>query len=183
LASPVSNNLLIPLFLPWFVMGVGFHALAQRAEWSVGALLISLGTLELLAQGIVGMRDAVPIGVVLLVPILFAAAIWFRPLVSVLSWRPIVVIGAASYGLYLIHQNVGVAILDSLPPMSGVLGAIAATSVAAACTGVAVASFRWIETPASRVIRELFLPAQRRDRRATDEYQRTRTPGGQLEPS
>ena len=183
LASPVSNNLLIPLFLPWFVMGVGFHALALRAEWSVGALLISLGELELLAQGIVGMRDAVPIGVVLLVPILFAAAIWFRPLVSVLSWRPIVVIGAASYGLYLIHQNVGVAILASLPPMNGVLGAIAATSVAAACTGVAVASFRWIETPASRVIRELFLPARRRDRHAAGEYQRTRTPGGQLEPS
>lgn len=172
LASPVSNNLLIPLFLPWFVMGVGFHALALRAGWSIGALLISLGTLELLVHAMVGVREAVPIGVVLLVPILFAAAIWFRPLAAVLSWRPIVMIGGASYGLYLIHQNVGVAILHSLPPMNGVVGAIAATSVAAACTGVAVASFRWIETPASRVIRDLFLSARSRDRHDTGEYTR-----------
>jgi peptidoglycan/LPS O-acetylase OafA/YrhL len=170
LASPVSNNLLIPLFLPWFVMGVGFHALAFRAQWAVGALLISFGAVELLAQGTVGVRDAVPVGVVLLVPILFAAAIWFRPLASALSWRPIVTIGGASYGLYLVHQNLGVAILHSLPPMNGAVGAIAATSVAAACTGVAVASFRWIETPASRAIRDLFLPARRPERHETGEY-------------
>jgi peptidoglycan/LPS O-acetylase OafA/YrhL len=112
----------------------------------------------------------VPIGVVLLVPILFAAAIWLRPVASVLSWRPIVTIGRASYGLYLIHQNVGVAILHSLPPMNGAVGAIAATAVAAACTGVAVASFRWIETPASRAIRDLFLPARRHERHETGEY-------------
>jgi peptidoglycan/LPS O-acetylase OafA/YrhL len=135
LASPVSNNLLIPLFLPWFVIGVGFHALALRAEWPVGAFLISLGTLELLAQSTVGVGGAVPIGVVVFVPVLFAAAIWFRPLVSVLSWKPIVMIGGASYGLYLLHQNVGVAILHSLPPMNGIVGAIAAASVAAGCTG------------------------------------------------
>ena len=183
LASPVSNNLLIPLFLPWFVMGVGFHALALRAEWSLGAALISLGTLELLAQGAVGVQDSVPIGVVLLVPILFAAAIWFRPLVSVLTWRPIVLIGGASYGLYLIHQNLGVAILHSLPPMRGVPGAIAATAVAAACTGVAVASFRWIETPASRFIRDLLLSARRRERRDAGDDPRVRTPGGQPAPS
>ena len=183
LVSPVSNNLLIPLFLPWFVMGVGFYSLALRAEWSVGALLISLGTLELLAQGTAGVRDSVPIGVVLLVPILFAAAIWFRPLASVLSWRPIVVIGGASYGLYLIHQNLGVAILHSLPPMNGVVGALAAISVAAGCAGLAVASFRWIETPASRLIRDLLLPARRRERHHAEGDAHARTPDGQPETS
>jgi peptidoglycan/LPS O-acetylase OafA/YrhL len=170
--SPVSNNLLIPLFLPWFVMGVGFHALALRAMWPVGAFLISLGTLELLAQSTVGVRDAVPIGVVVLVPILFAAAIWFRPFVSVLSWKPIVMIGGASYGLYLIHQNVGVAILHSLPPMNAIVGAIAAASVAAGCTAVAVASFRWIETPASRALRARFLSARMHERHDSDECRR-----------
>ena len=105
LASPVSNNLLMPGFLPCFVMGVGFHALALRADWSVGAFLISIGTLELLAQNTVGVRDAVPIGVVVLVPLLFAVAIWFPPIVSVLSCKPMVMIGVASYGLYLIHHK------------------------------------------------------------------------------
>jgi len=182
LASPVSNNLLMPSFLPWFVMGVGFHALALRAEWPVGAFLISIGTLELLAQNAAGVRDAVPIGVVVFVPMLFAAAIWFRPIVSVLSCKPMVMIGVASYGLYLIHQNVGVAILHSLPPMNGVGGAIAAVAVAAACTAVAVASFRWIEAPASRAIRALFLAARIPGRDDRGEYERARaTPEGRLD--
>lgn len=169
LASPLSNNLLIPLFLPWFVMGIGFHALALRAEWPAGALLISLGTLELLAQDAVGVRDAVPIGVVVLVPILFAAAIWFRPLVSVLAWKPMVMIGAASYGLYLVHENVGIAILHSLPSLNAVGGALAAVAVAAGCAAVAVASFRWIETPVSRAIRVRFLTAPTRERHNCEE--------------
>ncbi|HEV2227958.1 MAG TPA: acyltransferase [Steroidobacteraceae bacterium] len=159
LASPVSNNLLIPLSLPWFVMGVGFHSLAFRLHRPLGVFLISLGTLELVAESAAGVRDAVPIGVVVLVPILFAAALWLRPLVSVLSCKPLVTIGAASYGLYLIHQNVGVAILHALPSMGAVSGAIAAGAVAAGCTVVAVASFRWIEVPASRAIRARFLDA------------------------
>src|SRR5215469_1889704 len=64
LASPVSNNLLIPLFLPWFALGIGFHALALRAERLVGAALIAVGTLELLAQYFAGVPGAVPAGVV-----------------------------------------------------------------------------------------------------------------------
>jgi peptidoglycan/LPS O-acetylase OafA/YrhL len=165
LASRVSNNLLIPLFLPWFVMGVGFHALALRAERLLGAFLISLGTLELLALKVAGVQDAVPIGVVLLVPILFGAAIWFRPIASVLSWKPMVMIGVTSYGLYLIHQYAGVAILHSLPPLNMVGGAVAAVAVAAGCTAVAMASFQWIEEPASRAIRARLLSARVRQPR------------------
>lgn len=177
LASPISNNLLMPLFLPWFLMGVGFHALALRAEWPVGAFLISLGMLELIAQDAAGARDAVPVGVVVLVPILFAAAIWFRPVVAVLSWKPMVMIGAASYGLYLIHENVGVAILHSLPPMNGVGGAIAAVAVAAGCAVLAVASFRWIEAPVSHLIRARLLAASGERQRAPE------APAGRLELS
>lgn len=164
LVSPLSNNLLIPLILPWFVMGVGFHTLVLRAEARAGTLLIALATLELLAEALVGVRDAVPLGVVLVIPVLFAAAIRFRPLVAALSAKPMVAIGAASYGLYLIHENVGVAILHSLPPMSGPEGAIAATAIAAGCTALAIASFRWIEMPVSRAIRAWLLPAPTRGR-------------------
>lgn len=164
LASAISNNLLMPSFLPWFVVGVGFHALAARADWLLGASLISLGTLELLAENVASVPDAVPIGVVVLIPMLFAAALWFRPLVSVLSWKPIVTVGVASYGLYLVHQNVGVAILHSLPSMNAVGGAMATAAVAASCTALAVTSFRWIEMPASRAIRARLLSPRARGR-------------------
>lgn len=167
LASPISNNLLIPLFLPWFVTGIGFHALALRADWPLGALLISVGTLELLALYAAGVPDAVPIGVVVAVPILFAAAIWFRPVARLLAAGPMARIGVASYGLYLLHQNVGVAILHCLPPMKAPAGATAAIAVATGCTAVALRSFRWIEAPLMRAIRALLLPARVRATVAT----------------
>jgi peptidoglycan/LPS O-acetylase OafA/YrhL len=139
-------------------VGIGFHALALRAQWLVGTFLISLGTLELLMQSVVGAPNAVPIGVALVVPILFTAAIWFKPMVSFLSSKPMVTVGGASYGLYLIHENVGVSILHSLPLMNGVGGAIAAIAVTAGCTAVAVTSSRWIEVPVSRAIRGWLIP-------------------------
>ena len=154
LASPLSNNLLIPLFLPWFVVGIAFHA-----------LLISAGTLESVALYAAGVPGAVPFGVTLAVPILFAAAIWPGPFAGVLAARPMAGIGVASYGLYLLHQNVGVAILHSLPALTAVGGALAAIGVAAGCTAVAAASFRWIETPLARVLRVRLLPAGTRGRR------------------
>lgn len=180
LASPVSNNLLIPSFLPWFVMGIGFHALALRAERLVGASLISLATLELVAESSVRAPDAVPIGVAMAVPMLFAAALWFRPIVSLLSSKPMVTIGVASYGLYLIHENVGVSILHSLPPMNAVGGAIAVVAVAAGCTAAALASFRWIETPVSRSIRARLLSTPKGARDARSMHKRAHAEDGRL---
>jgi len=162
LAAPLAKNLLIPLFLPWFVMGIGFHALALRADRPLGAALILIGTSELVALAAAGVPDAVPMVVVPAVPIVFAAAIWLGPFASLLASRPMAGIGVASYGLYLLHQNVGVAILHSLPPLKALGGAIAVIAVAAGCAGVAVASFRWIETPLARAIRTRLLAADRR---------------------
>ena len=172
LASPISDNLLIPAFLPWFLMGVGFHSLALRSEWAAGICLVALAALELLAQDVAGLPGAAPAGVVMLIPMLFAAAVWFRPLVAFLSWKPMVMIGAASYGLYLIHQNVGVSILHSLPSMNSLGGAAAAVAVAVGCCAVAVASFRWIEAPVSHLIRARLLPVSMRERTWADGQRR-----------
>jgi peptidoglycan/LPS O-acetylase OafA/YrhL len=158
LASPLSNNLLIPIVLPWFVMGIGFHAAACLAEWRVGLVLVLLGMLEVAVRDRAGISEPVPVGIIALIPLLFAGAIWFRPMVSVLSTKLVVAIGVASYGLYLVHQNVGVAILHSLPPLNALGGAMAVAVVAAGCTALAVISFRWVEEPASRVIRSWLLP-------------------------
>lgn len=170
LASPVSNNLFIPLYLPWFVLGIGFHAAALRAQWAVGASLVSLGTLELLAQRAAGVPGAIPISAVVLITMLFAAAIWLRPVEWALSSKPLVIIGAASYGLYLIHENVGVAILHTLPPLNGATGAAAALAVAAGCAALAIASFRWIEVPASHALRGLVPAGHPRDRHGNVKY-------------
>jgi peptidoglycan/LPS O-acetylase OafA/YrhL len=185
LASPLSNNLLIPLFLPWFVTGIGFHALAWKGDWPLGALLISVSTLESFALYLSGVPEAVPMGVVVAASILFAAAIWLRPFAACLASRPMAKIGAASYGLYLLHENVGVAILHGLPPMQAVGGAVAVILLAAGCTAVALASFRWIETPLSRALRSRLLPVPVRASTATPGSTRSARPaahGRRLSP-
>jgi peptidoglycan/LPS O-acetylase OafA/YrhL len=168
LAAPLASNLLIPLFLPWFVMGIGFHALALRANRPLGAALIAIGTSELLALSAAGAPGAVPMVVVAAVPIVFAAAIWLGPCARLLASRPLAQIGAASYGLYLLHQNVGVAILHSLPALKAPGGALAVMAVAAGCAAVALASFRWIEAPLARAIRTRLLRARTEAAAAAD---------------
>lgn len=173
LASPVSNNLLIPRFLPWFILGIGFHALALGQQRLTGAALLGLGVLELLVQHAAGVRAAAPPGIVLLWAALFAAALWLRPLAACLACKPLVEIGAASYGLYLIHENVGVAVLHALPPMGAAAGICAAAAVAAGCVALALVSFRWIERPLSRLIRAwLLAPRSRAAAGAADRPQR-----------
>jgi peptidoglycan/LPS O-acetylase OafA/YrhL len=94
----------------------------------------------------------------------FAVALARQGLPGVLRRRgALAFLGAASYGLYLIHQHVGVALLHSLPPMSALGGALAAVAIAAGCSAVALASFRWIETPVSRAIRARLGPAPARE--------------------
>lgn len=63
------------------------------------------------------------------------------------QWRPLVRAGRASYGIYLVHQNVGVTIL-SLPFFSsGVPALVGPVAVIGLVTVIAIFVFENIETP------------------------------------
>ena len=109
----ISNLLFFASFHPWFVLGVGMFYLFKRQKLS-GFICISAAWIGLyfsiLAsevnpyQEVYNFKLVYAMGVV---TVLVFSAIVF-PLVSrILSFRPLVWVGVASYGIYLFHNNIG----------------------------------------------------------------------------
>lgn len=72
---------------------------------------------------------------------------WRKLQFSALRWPPLVRVGRASYGIYLLHQNVGITIL-SMPLLAAPLpGLLAALLVTAGITATAVLVFERVERP------------------------------------
>jgi len=77
-----------------------------------------------------------------------------------LGAKPLAAVGISSYGLYLLHQHVGVAIIHALPMYFHVhpaAGVAAALLTMLGCAVVAYASFILIETPANKALLPLLL--------------------------
>ena len=72
-----------------------------------------------------------------------------------LSSRPLLFLGAISYSLYLIHQNIGYIVIRygydlGLHPLISITAAIAVTIL------IATAMNKWVEIPAMRAVRRLY---------------------------
>ncbi|HWC55890.1 MAG TPA: acyltransferase [Sphingomicrobium sp.] len=78
---------------------------------------------------------------------LFALFLLDHPILKPFAWKPVVLLGQASYSLYLIHQEIGVSLLRQL---SGIPFVAALALVVAVCVGTSLALFRWIEVPAKK---------------------------------
>jgi peptidoglycan/LPS O-acetylase OafA/YrhL len=71
----------------------------------------------------------------------------------VLAWRPLVLLGEASYGMYILHYPIYVLHHDWVVPMLGLHGAPVHYVYALLLIGLSLAVFRWIETPCRRWLR------------------------------
>lgn len=143
--------------LPWFVAGIGFYALHGDLRDKTGWWLLLLGALALPAMGYGHPRDVV---------VLLAAMALFDGLFLIMLMRPgwlrwlasppVAAVGVASYSLYLLHQDIGVAILamtaEALGPHHAMLSAALAVAVAAALTAMALLIYRYWETPARTLL-------------------------------
>lgn len=78
--------------------------------------------------------------------VLAVKPVWLRPLEA----RPLVAIGAASYSLYLMHQNVGVAVLSGVSRSAEYH--LYLVAMCAAMVGVSLVLHRWVEVPARLAI-------------------------------
>jgi|SRR5665213_451786 len=110
--------LLIPEFIPWFVLGIGLYLHYTGATRSRWLGMIALALLQLFCLGyfhnhfhITSWALAIP-G---LLAAFFLAAMHSAMLQRLLSAKPLVAVGISSYGLYLLHQHFGVAIIHALP--------------------------------------------------------------------
>jgi peptidoglycan/LPS O-acetylase OafA/YrhL len=141
-----------PELLPYFTIGICTFELwsgAREAKLAVAGAILA-GALILndsaLAQGLFAGRPAVfSVAANLLIFGLFALFLIDHPILKPFASKPAVALGQASYSLYLIHENVGVALLRQLSaiPFVAALGL-----VVAACVALSLALFRWVEMPA-----------------------------------
>jgi peptidoglycan/LPS O-acetylase OafA/YrhL len=155
--------LLIPEFLPWFVLGIGFYLHFTGTVRSRWLGMVMAGLLQLFCLGCLH-HSAWGLAVPALLAAFFLSAMHSAALQRLLGAKPLIAIGMSSYGLYLLHENVGLAIIHALPGFfrSYSLAAIAAALLTMfGCAVVAYASFILIETPANTALLQLLLRRNR----------------------
>ena len=142
-------HLLILSYLPWFALGISVYlALNQRTQAS-RSQSIAMASLALLALAVAEGPGIAALAVALGGLVLLAAAGRAR----FLAWPPLVWLGAISYPLYLLHENIGWAVLLRLRGLGVETNlAIALTLVLALLLAQAV--HRWVEMPAMHWIRQ-----------------------------
>jgi len=155
--------------LPWFAAGIGFYALhvdvRSRAGWVL--LAESLIALALLRLGTHAESAAAYLAWALAAA-LFLAFLLRPRWVAWLAYPPLAAIGVASYSLYLLHQSIGVALLDVVrTDLGGVPRAetvLLVPLLAAALIAASWLIYRYWEVPAKNML--LAWPRRRRALRA-----------------
>ncbi len=147
------SHLLILTFLPWFGLGIAIYRLVHPSpafgrKQGLGVAAAALATLFYV--------DGAGLG--LLAVVLFAA-VWAAAAGRLrwLRWPVLVWLGAISYPLYLLHENIGWAIQLQLISRGWSTDAAVLAALAAALL-LATALHHWVEQPALRAIRQRYRP-------------------------
>lgn len=155
----VSSLLILP-YIPWFACGIAMYLLHEarmsRAATPKSDLagplgIVLLATLSLVQDGWVPALLAPCLSA-----LLYLAA---SGRLKILRWNAVVWLGAISYTLYLLHENIGWALIRRLE-LVGISPFWAVVTAIFVALILAEAVRRWAEQPAMRWIRDLY---RRRD--------------------
>lgn len=141
-----------PTYLAWFSVGI----LAYRA-WTKRSGAVDMAVLLLCLIKIALLDPRADLAANLFVLGAFFLALMPGPWTQVLTWRPLLSIGLASYPLYLFHERAGIIILHDL----GNAGVPAILLLPAAFAGAIMAALlihRIVEAPARQSIRKRLQP-------------------------
>ena len=144
-------RMLILQYIAWFVLGICIYQVTSRTgpkawRWPALSLIFALWTL-----GVTESFDVVALAVFFLLMVWLAA----QSGLTLLRYKPFVWLGAISYPLYLLHENIG----WSLQLRLGALGLSTDLSIVVTLVLVvllAAALTRWVEQPAMRWIRQRY---------------------------
>ncbi|WP_076068643.1 acyltransferase family protein [Sphingomonas montana] len=136
--------LLIQAQIPWFAIGIAAYRLhvgaAGRATWVIAAALVTIAGCE----GSFALFVALPVTLAMLLVALRGTAL--------LRWPPLVRLGGISYSLYLLHQNIGHALIAALEAR-GVAPDLAVAAAIGVAVLLATAVTHGIERPALHAVR------------------------------
>lgn len=145
------SRLLILQYIPWFSLGISIYLVTSRhstGEWyrpalTAAAAIVTLAIVDSLSVALlaIGLGAAV-----------FLAA---SGRASLLRHRILVWLGAISYPLYLLHENIGWSVQLRLAGL-GISADVAVMIALASSLILATALTRWVEQPAMRWIRSSY---------------------------
>lgn len=144
----VVKRLLILDHLAWFVLGICVHLHTRPRQADDRARSLWLGVSALVTIGLA--HGSLAVVALVLTLTVWAAASGSLPF---LRFSPLVWLGAVSYPLYLIHQNVGYSLILAIQ-RSGIDRDVAALGATLASLCIAGALHRAVELPAMAFIRE-----------------------------
>ncbi|HVV95421.1 MAG TPA: acyltransferase [Hyphomicrobiales bacterium] len=156
-AVKAVDLLLVPAYLPYFTMGIAFHAIFRSGRWGalpLAAIAVATAVAVLQAPTLFAIEEVGGIGPILLAHAamlaLFALFVRRSPLVAPFGRRGWARLGQASYSLYLLHMVAGVVLLRLLAAVLPPYAALAA--VLALVIATALLLFRLVEEPAKRAL-------------------------------
>ncbi|MBS0374837.1 MAG: acyltransferase [Proteobacteria bacterium] len=148
----LADLVFFPAYAPWLLAGVGFfHAWMDRGR--VGAwFLVAVGLLF----GLVGSAADFPERLVVLgIYAVFTVFVLRLRIASLLAASWLTRVGAASYALYLLHQEIGVTLIAALARALGIEGRPSTVVALAVILGLIAASafiYDRYEVPARRLL-------------------------------
>lgn len=144
-------RLLILKFIPWFALGISIYLALHRqgpGAWKLPAQtsLMAIATLFFCDSAFVA-----ALAIVLSTAVFFAAQNRF----ALLRFAPLVWLGTISYPLYLLHENIGWAVMLQLQKIGLSLDVAIGLTLCASLLLAAAVTY-WIEQPAMRWIRSRY---------------------------
>ncbi|HSB93309.1 MAG TPA: acyltransferase [Flavitalea sp.] len=147
----------------YFSLGILFYCLHKSRKVSAFSYL-TIVLLSIYTLVLAGTPQRV--GFVVMVS-LFLLFIYKQEWVSFFKWKFLTTIGLVSYSLYLIHENIGVVLINRLATLTGtgVLAFLLPLLVSALCIVFSILVFQWYEKPVDYYLKKRlarFIHPQRR---------------------
>ena len=145
-------------YLPWFVTGIGFFALYREPSSRIGWILLAESAGAIVVHAITESANLTPEAVALTMSDALFFALLYKPhWLSPFAARPVAAIGMASYSLYLLHQDAGVALLQLLSRspfwrQNPGISFFATGAIILIMTTVSLIVYRYWEAPAKTLI-------------------------------
>jgi len=151
--------ILQPDYLSWFTIGIAAYFYWHGKVTLPVALMALISLLGLIALGVTQHTGNLARVLILDAAILatFAVVIFRTPLANVFRMRWAVILGLASYPLYMFHEQAGVTLMNALTDWHVPLLLIP-FAVVAGLVGVAIAMHHLVELPAKAILLAIGIP-------------------------